>query len=487
MSPHLPSLFRAPKSDAHPLDARLPLLPRLTGLLVVILSISGLGAGLLAADRLAPAAFGTKLVLVGLLGLVAAATLVSIVAVGSSASAVASTAMTDTATLVQRIAGGDYAVAIPASDDASQEQLHEALRRMVRMLRANATSADALAAGAYHRAMGSRPASDPVGQSLVRVAAPMDGMARTAQQVARGNLVVDAPEPAADDSYGQAHAAMIRKLVIVMAEVEGMKASVGTMADQMRDEAEQLAAAAGEESDRLRRAADRMSHVALQARATADRSDALDERAGDNGTLVEEGAASLNGALESLRESCRRSEVSQELARNAGLLAIHTAADSRRGPMSGYLPKTTERDVRALADQAGATALEIGKLTSTGISLASESLLVMDRIADGVRDSRSLTLEITRAARAQADELAALDAAVAEVHETARRSAARARRLASRADALAAQRHRMDVLLRRFQQPVAEGDGRAPTTGPALYNTPPHAQMMFPKLALVAT
>jgi hypothetical protein len=43
----------------------------------------------------------------------------------------------------------------------------------------------------------------------------------------------------------------------------------------------------------------------------------------------------------------------------------------------------------------------------------------------------------------------------------------------------------MDVLLRRFQQPVANDDTSLAPAGPSLFQTPPHAQMLFPKLTLV--
>ena len=85
-----------------------------------------------------------------------------------------------------------------------------------------------------------------------------------------------------------------------------------------------------------------------------------------------------------------------------------------------------------------------------------------------------LIADLSTTARKQAAELVVIDQAVSQSHETSRRSAAAARRLVGRVEALAAHSRRLDAMLRRSTRAAsAPSSPRAwEVAGPVLFKTP---------------
>jgi methyl-accepting chemotaxis protein len=486
------SVAASPASTDRSLDARIRLLALVSATLIALVAILALGTGLTVghqagASELALSADSIRWMAVVAVALVAASAIVLVALLGRATAQSVSGTFARIGGLVDRIASGDLTLTMAASADATQEGVHQSLRKLARTLRDNLSAAESLAAGAYRRVPPPRAAGDPLAVALGKVAGYMDDMATAAHRIARGDLNAPVATPGSADTLGQANAAMMRQIVAVLREVESMKQSIAATTESMRSEVEELVAGTAEDAEQLRRAADRMSQMTLQAHANADRATTLEQRAMDSATIVRDGASAIQGSIDALKTACRRTEIVQELARNAGLVAVSAVSRAAQGESAGQGVDAVEDEVRSLATQAAAVGVEINRLSLAGVNAAGETHLILDRMGDSIHESRTLVRELTATSRSHAAALLTIDEAVSEAHQTARRNAQTARHLSSRVESLASHARRLDALLRRFQKGgVAATTARAwEMAGPVLYRTPSASQEIQRSLAVV--
>jgi methyl-accepting chemotaxis protein len=478
-------------SQDRSLDARIRLFALVSGSLIALVAVLALGTGLTigrqtGSSDLALSAESIRWMAIVSVALVAGAAVGLVALLGRATAQSVSGTFGRMASLIDRIASGDFALTMPASADVVQEGAHQSLGRLAKMLRDNALAAESLAGGAYRRVAPPRAAGDPIGVALGKVAGYMDEMATTAHRIARGDLSASVATPATSDTLGQANAAMVRQIVAVLREVEAMKQSIAATTEAMRSEVEELVAGTGADAEQLRRAADRLSQMTLQAHASANRATTLEERSMDSAAIVREGASSVQGSIDALKEMCRRTEIVQALARNAGLVAVSAVSRASQGESAQQGVGAVEDEVRELATQVASVQREVNRLSLAGVNAAGETHLILDRMGDSIHESRYLVRELTATSRSHAAELLKLDESVSEAHQTARRNSATARQLASRVESLASHSRRLDALLRRFQKGgVAATTARAwEMAGPVLYRTPTSSHLPQSKLAV---
>lgn len=489
------SLTRLPSETASitgpdsSIDTRIRFLALVSCSLIALVAIVALGTGLTLGQTsptgMAISAEALEWMAVGAVGIVAGAAALLVNLLGRSTANSVSGTFARAASLVDRIASGDFTSSLPISADNAQESLHYSIRRLTGTLSDNVAAAEALASGSYRKVAPPRAADNAIGIALGKVADYMDQMATSAHRIARGDLSGAEASPDASDTLGQANAAMVRQIVSIMQDVEAMKQSIAATTDAMRSEVEDLIAGTGEDSEQLRRAADRVAQMALQAHANASRATTLEERSQDTAAIVLDGASAIQGSLGALKEVCRKTEVVQDLARTAGLVAVSALSKGSSADSAQQGVGAVENEVRQLAIKAASVSMEVNRLTMAGVDAAAESHLILDRMGDGVHETRYLVRELTNASRTQAAELLAIDEAVAGAHAIARRNAATARQLASRVESLTSHSRRLDTLLRRFQK---SDSGATPKrlVGPVLYRTPASAQPKQAMLAVVA-
>ena len=389
-----------------------------------------------------------------------------------------------TAGAIDALVAGDFSVVISDAEAGAMGRLNQSLRRMSRQLRANSETAHALADGAFRRATLTRAPADPTGKALANLTASMEAMAASAHRISRGDLTATFTPQSDEDAFGQAYAAMIRRITGVMREVESTRATIAQTVEQMRGDAAELAACTSDDADQLRRAIDRISFVAMQAQASATRSAVLEERAHESSALVTAGNSALQGSIDGVKDVLRKSAAVQSLARNAALLAVGSGTEAGHARLAGRHVGGMVEEARALATQAASAAGEITRIMIDGTESAHDSAVALDQVAAGMQASTRLVRELGAVTREQATDLLQIDESIVQMHGTTLRNAATARQLATRLDALAGHARRLDSAVRRFSRTSERSIATDVRRGPVLYRTPPHAVLAFPRLAI---
>ena len=415
-------------------------------------------------------------------------TLVMLTMLGIASSESVDETLDDLTETVDAAAAGEERAAPPAEESGAAARLHGSLRRLAHQVRANSDTAHALAAGAFRRAAHARIPEDPTGRALALLATNMEAIVSSARCIARGDLRDTVTPQSPDDAFAHAHVAMAHRIAAMLGEVDATRSSIAATIEQMRGDAAALAATTTEDTDRLRRTVDRLTAIALQAEANAARGTTLAERAAESDEMLRRGTTALEASHSGLRDAVGKSASVQRLARDAGLLAVRAATAAGRARGAAADAGSLDDDARTLAKQAAAATRDIVHTVIDGSHHAYAAGVAIDRVAIAVQDGNSFVRDVSLASRAQSDELMAIDEAIVQIHGTTVRNADTARTLLSRVESLSSQSRRLDSMLGRLRRTthpaVAALDPRASAPQLVLHKTPPHAHVLFPKLAL---
>jgi methyl-accepting chemotaxis protein len=198
-------------------------------------------------------------------------------------------------------------------------------------------------------------------------------------------------------------------------------------------------------------------------RDAAERSRTMGRQAIEGAARSQEGAMIVQSAISSTREIFEHTAVIEGIARQTHLLALNAAIEAARAGEHGRGFHVVAEEVRKLANDAQATAKEIGRLSAESQAKSERSQQILGGLATSINGTAALVQEMAAASSAQAAGLTDVEAAMARVDETTRSNAGMAEEFAATSQELTAQAERLDILVRRFrvdESPVSRGTKR---------------------------
>lgn len=386
---------------------------------------------------------------------------------GATSQAV-SAPLEDAARRAQLLAGGDLDVELRTGEVGAEGDLHRALARIGRLVRANRTAAEELASGEYRIGMHADVPEDPTGRALARVSAYLDYLTVAAQRIAEGDLGVVVEPRSERDALGHAHAMMVRALASVARNADATAQVIVTTATEMQRVAAELTLGASAEVSAARRAEDQIASIGSELRQSASRAAHLEQQALDSAATVQEGTAVLHESLDALRQIVRRVGVVDEIAHDANLVALNTGIEVGRAGAYGAGFVAVADEVRSLAAQAAEASRDIGELTARGTDSASRSSTMLARLTPAVEQSLALVRGLATESGRLATELTQARREVGVAADARRRSAIAAEGLAATADSLIALAQGLGSMLARLHGATEHTASEAPSVGARL-------------------
>jgi methyl-accepting chemotaxis protein len=357
----------------------------------------------------------------------------------------------EAAGIAQRIANGDLSATIPTGVDDEIGRLLVAMSAMVAYLGQMADIAEAVATGTLPRDHAPRSDSDRFGTALASMIEYLQDMSAVAARLADGDLTVKVKPRSNDDAFGQTFAATVEQFRVLISEMRDAAAIIATSSAQMHASAESLAATSGEGAEEIRQTVAHLEQMGNMVRDTAERSRAMERQAVEGAARSEEGALIVQGAITSTREIFEHTAVIDGIARQTHLLALNAAIEAARAGEHGRGFQVVAEEVRKLANDAQATAKEIGRLSAESQAKSERSQQILGGLATSINGTAALVQEMAAASSTQASGLTDVEAAMARVDETTRSNAGMAQEFAATSQELTAQAERLDILVRRFR------------------------------------
>ncbi|MFT3966769.1 MAG: HAMP domain-containing methyl-accepting chemotaxis protein [Sphingobium sp.] len=380
--------------------------------------------------------------------------------------------LSDSADLMNRMAGGDYNVAITGQDRVDE-------------IGAMAKAMDVFRAAGFEKAEAQKR-QDHVVRALG------SGL----EAVAAGDLTYQISEPFAGEydglrlSFNSTVEGLERSLSQVASSAQSVHAGsteIRAASEDLSRRTEQQAASLEETTAAMDQVTGMVGDTARGASDVRGAINAAHKDATEGGQVVSEAVSAMDAIEKSSQEIGQIINVIDGIAFQTNLLALNAGVEAARAGDAGKGFAVVANEVRALAQRSADAAKDIKALITTsseqvthGVGLVGETGKMLERIVTKISDINALINEIANSTETQATNLQQVNGAVTDMDKMTQQNAAMVEESTAAARSLAGEADELAALVSRFQLRSARPAAR-PAPAPVARSTPAPAPRAIPQ------
>ena len=288
--------------------------------------------------------------------------------------------------------------------------------------------------------------------------------AEVAEEVAQGNLCVEAVSQSESDLLGNSLDEMVSKNRSTLSHISNAAFQVSTSSSEVADASEALAQGSTEQASAIEEITASISDVAGKTKENAsEASNAADlvEHALVN---VHKGNEQMNDMVSAMKDINDASEniskiikVIDDIAFQTNILALNAAVEAARAGEAGKGFAVVAEEVRNLAAKSATAASETAELiedsiqkVSAGSQIAEDTADALAEITKAVEESEVIIQGISEASNYQATAIAQINQAIDQVSQVVQNNSATSEQCAAASIELSNQANRMQELLSTY-------------------------------------
>ena len=317
--------------------------------------------------------------------------------------------------------------------------------------------ADAVAEGDLSRTLTVR-SQDEIGAlvaSLNAMTANLKANASVAEAIAAGDLTVEAKPLSDRDALGLALKTMLERLRSVVSEALGAAGNVSAGSQELSASAEQLSQGSTEQASSTEEASASMEEMAANVRQNAQNASQTETIARQSARDAEASGAAVGRAVEAMQTIAQKITIVQEIARQTDLLALNAAVEAARAGEHGRGFAVVASEVRKLAERSQTAAAEIGTLSADSVRVARDAGEMLGRLVPDIKRTAGLVEEITAACREQDVGSAQINQAIQQLDKVTQQNASASEQVSATSEELAAQAEQLQATIAYFR--IGEG------------------------------
>ena len=365
--------------------------------------------------------------------------------------------------LADSVATGDLSQKI---DDVSNDEvgdLIKSLNAMTTNLNETAAVADEVAQGNLAVQAKRLSDKDTLGIALERMISSLNANAEVANEIARGNLTVEAKRISDKDKLGIALETMVEKLRQIVSEALTAAQNVSAGSQELSASAEQLSQGATEQASSAEEASSSMEEMASNVKQNADNASQTEQIAAQSAKDAEASGAAVGRAVQAMQTIAEKITIVQEIARQTDLLALNAAVEAARAGEHGKGFAVVASEVRKLAERSQAAAAEIGTLSVETVKVAQDAGSMLSKLVPDIKKTAELVEEITAACREQDVGSAQINQAIQQLDKVGQQNASASEQVSSTSEELASQAEQLQSTIAYFRiDHAAKGNAGAP-------------------------
>ncbi|WP_375310702.1 methyl-accepting chemotaxis protein [Bradyrhizobium sp. A5] len=322
--------------------------------------------------------------------------------------------------------------------------------------------ADAVAIGDLSHKIESS-SNDEIGdliKSLNAMTVNLNATAALANQIAQGDLTVEAKPLSDKDTLGLALERMVEKLRQIVAEALTAAQNVSAGSQELSASAEQLSQGATEQASSAEEASSSMEEMASNVKQNADNANQTEKIAAQSAKDAEASGAAVGRAVNAMQTIAEKITIVQEIARQTDLLALNAAVEAARAGEHGKGFAVVASEVRKLAERSQAAAAEIGTLSTETVKVAQEAGNMLSKLVPDIKRTAELVEEITAACREQDVGSAQINQAIQQLDKVGQQNASASEQVSSTSEELASQAEQLQSTIAYFR--IEQGRSQAP-------------------------
>ncbi|WP_448041460.1 methyl-accepting chemotaxis protein [Bradyrhizobium liaoningense] len=325
--------------------------------------------------------------------------------------------------------------------------------------------ADAVAIGDLSQKIDSS-SNDEIGdliKSLNAMTVNLNQTAAVANEIAQGNLTVEAKPLSDKDTLGLALERMVEKLRQIVAEALTAAQNVSAGSQELSASAEQLSQGATEQASSAEEASSSMEEMASNVKQNADNANQTEKIAAQSAKDAEASGAAVGRAVNAMQTIAEKITIVQEIARQTDLLALNAAVEAARAGEHGKGFAVVASEVRKLAERSQAAAAEIGTLSVDTVKVAQEAGAMLSKLVPDIKKTAELVEEITAACREQDVGSAQINQAIQQLDKVGQQNASASEQVSSTSEELASQAEQLQSTIAYFRiEQGGKGHAAAP-------------------------
>ncbi|RXH29001.1 MULTISPECIES: methyl-accepting chemotaxis protein [Bradyrhizobium] len=288
-------------------------------------------------------------------------------------------------------------------------------------------------------------------KSLNTMTANLNQTAALANEIAQGNLTVEAKPLSDKDTLGLALERMVMKLRQIVSEALTAAQNVSAGSQELSASAEQLSQGATEQASSAEEASSSMEEMASNVKQNADNANQTEKIAAQSAKDAEASGAAVGRAVDAMQTIAEKITIVQEIARQTDLLALNAAVEAARAGEHGKGFAVVASEVRKLAERSQAAAAEIGSLSSETVKVAQEAGAMLAKLVPDIKKTAELVEEITAACREQDVGSAQINQAIQQLDKVGQQNASASEQVSSTSEELASQAEQLQSTIAYFR------------------------------------
>ncbi|RXH16914.1 methyl-accepting chemotaxis protein [Bradyrhizobium guangzhouense] len=287
--------------------------------------------------------------------------------------------------------------------------------------------------------------------SLNAMTKNLNATAAVANEIAQGNLTVEAKPLSDKDTLGLALERMVQRLRQIVSEALTAAQNVSAGSQELSASAEQLSQGATEQASSAEEASSSMEEMASNVKQNADNANQTEKIAAQSAKDAEASGAAVGRAVEAMQTIAEKITIVQEIARQTDLLALNAAVEAARAGEHGKGFAVVASEVRKLAERSQAAAADIGTLSSETVKVAQEAGSMLSKLVPDIKKTAELVQEITAACREQDVGSSQINQAIQQLDKVGQQNASASEQVSSTSEELASQAEQLQSTIAYFR------------------------------------